>query len=140
MTFYLYEGDVRNDSYTADSVIGVVRRIADLYKLDLVEHQFAGDVIVYDDARWQSLLDDYRYDPDEPDAIDAFLEMHDVPANIPDDKLLLYVCAYRLEGPPQADARDVYKLISTHPDASEIERVFSLLLPDHGYRILEDAY
>jgi len=140
MTFYLFEGDVRNDAYAADSVIGVVRRIAELYTPESVEHQFAGDVIVYDDERWQGLLDDYRYDAEDPDGLEQFLESSGAPANIPDDKLIMYVSAFGLEGLSARDAVDVHALISANPTADEVEQVFRLVLPDFDYRIREDAH
>lgn len=140
MTFHLFEGDVRNDAYAADSVIGVVRRIADLHELGSVENQFAGDLIVYDDQSWQRLLDEYRYDDEDPDGLERFLDSAGVPVNIPDGKLLLQVSAYNLEGPIERGARDVYRLIPSDPVAFEIERVLDLVLPEYGYRIRDDGF
>lgn len=140
MTFYLFEGDVRNDEYAADSVIGVVNRIAELYRPDSVEHQFAGDVIIYDDERWQSLLDDFRYDEEDPDGLEQFLESSGAPANIPGDKLVMYVSAHSLEEPSVRGSVEVHALISKDPKAEEVEQVFRLVLPDFDYRIREDAH
>jgi len=140
MTYYLYEGEIRNDEYAAESVLGVLERVAALYRPDSAELQFAGDLIIYTESSWQELLNDYRDEEDEPDALESFLRMTGAPEHIPDTQLLLFVSAFPLGGPSEPERKEVYRVISPSPSASEIEGIFDAVLPDFAYRIREDSH
>jgi len=117
-----------------------LKAIAAACGIDHNTGRFAGDLTLSDDDDWQDLLDMYRDEDEEPDALERSLGDTGMPEHVPDGQLVLHVAAYPISGRFERDDRQIHVLIPESPNPDEIHQVFDDVLPDFGYRIQEDAH